>query len=377
MNISPGEIFIMANKIGQDKPMRYKTNWPEAKERLTALWEGRVLDRPCISIRAPNGVKVECPPPVSGEQKWLDPDYFIRSLRAEFATTYYGGEEIPSKLIMAGWAANTYGAIPHFPMDTIWLEPVAVDWDSPPSLELDWNSPWLRKIEALHQAALMEAGRDAFLVGQMCLMPASDMLAFVIGTENVLLAMAEHPEWTRQALDKLTRNWIALIRHFERRAAATHEFWYGIPGWMPFWAPEPFVSTQSDISCMISPGMFAEFVLPELEMVGREFKHVWYHLDGQSAWQHLDRLLALPYLKVLQFTPMSGTAPNGPDYLDFYRRAQAAGKILHLNLPAANIEPLVKALDPARLLLETWCASVRDAEELLAAAGRWMKKPRM
>lgn len=353
--------------------MLYKTDWPEARERWTALWEGRYLKRPCITVMAPNGVKRPYPQPETGEQKWLDPEFFVRSAHAEFETTYYGGEAFPSRLIMAGWVMNTYGATPHFPMDTIWYEPIAVDWDSPPSFPVDWESPWLKKVTALYDAALQAAGYDDFPVGSMCAMPANDMLAFIIGTEPVLQGMAEHPDWISQAIGQLTVNWVDLLQYFRRRAQKTHAFWYGNSGWMPFWAPEQYAATQSDISCMISPAMYDQFVLPELDTLGREFKHVWYHLDGQSAWQHLDRLCSLPYIKVIQFTPMSGTAPNGPAYLDLYRRIQSAGKIVHVQLPAENVAPLVKALDPALMCLDTYCANVEAANALLASACRWTK----
>ncbi|MBU4200756.1 MAG: hypothetical protein L6455_12455 [Kiritimatiellae bacterium] len=35
--------------------MKYKPNWPETKERLTALWHHKPMDRPCIAVMVPNG----------------------------------------------------------------------------------------------------------------------------------------------------------------------------------------------------------------------------------------------------------------------------------------------------------------------------------
>ncbi len=353
--------------------MKYKSNWPETAERWTALWEGRRVDRPCLTVTAPNGVQGVWPRPRSGEELWLDPEFCLRTLREAFRCTYYAGESFPSRFLQACWVLNTYGATPHFPMDTIWFEPRPVDWDAPPSFPIEWDSPWFRKVAALYDAVLDEAGYDDFLAGRMGSMPAGDMLTFVIGPEQVLLGMAEHPDWIAAAIGQLAANWVAFKRHFERRARPRHAFWYGNAGWMPFWAPEPFVSIQSDLSCMISPEMFERFVLPELDLAGREFRHVWYHLDGQSAFQHLDRLLALPYLKVMQFVPMAGTPPNGPAYLDLYRRIQAAGKIVHIGVPKENVEPLARALDPARLCLDVTCENVQEADDLLASARRWTR----
>lgn len=33
--------------------MRYKDDWPEARQRLCALWAGEMLDRPCMAVMAP------------------------------------------------------------------------------------------------------------------------------------------------------------------------------------------------------------------------------------------------------------------------------------------------------------------------------------
>ena len=220
-------------------------------------------------------------------------------------------------------------------------------------------------------ALLKAAGKDNFMIGGGGGMPPTDMLAFVIGTEQVLLGMAEHPGWIKAAIGQMTANWVALEKKFQERAQKTHAFWYGNAGWMPFWAPESFVATQSDISCMISPAMFEKFIIPELDSIGRECGNVWYHLDGQSAFQHLPRLLSLPYMKVIQFVPMAGTPLNGPAYLDLYRQIQAADKIVHIGVPKENIEPLVRELNPGRLMIDTACRSAEEAGELLAAARRW------
>ena len=53
--------------------MKYKPDWPEAQERLAALWEGRCIERLCIAVTEPNGRKLKYPKPISDEQKWLDP----------------------------------------------------------------------------------------------------------------------------------------------------------------------------------------------------------------------------------------------------------------------------------------------------------------
>jgi hypothetical protein len=351
--------------------MRYKPDWPEARERLTALWHGDALRRPCVAVTAPNGAAVPAPPPPEDpEARWLDPDYLVGTAVARLRNTWWGGEALPSFLIHGGWVVSL-GGRPRFSPATIWFEPAAVDFEAPPPFGYDPADPWVRKYRTAYAALLRAAGRDEFLVGRPCLLPANDLIALHLGAERFLLALKDHPDWIENAIREGAGQMDRARRDLEAMARATHDWWYGIAGWMPFWAPEPFLSTQSDVSCMLSPGDFDRFGLPELEFYGRSCGPLWYHLDGADARQHLGRLLSLPYLRVLQYTPAPNEPPNGPAHLPFYRRVQQAGKILHLDLPAAHVEALVRQLDPARLMLQTRCPTVAEGERLLAQAERW------
>ncbi|OPZ86089.1 MAG: hypothetical protein BWY76_01107 [bacterium ADurb.Bin429] len=188
-----------------------------------------------------------------------------------------------------------------------------------------------------------------------------------------MFALIERPEWVREAIIAMARERVTLFNHFYDLAAPVHAFPYGNAQWMAFWAPERYIATQSDVSCMLSPAMFDEFILPELDIYGESFGAMWYHLDGSRAFQHLPTLLSRPYMRVMQFVPEPDVPPNGPDWLDLYRRIQHAGIIVHIQVAPANVEPLVKALDPTLLCLDTQCGSVDEAEMLLADAVRWMR----
>ncbi len=353
--------------------MRYKLDWPAAASRLSAMWEGRHAGRPCIAVTAPQASAVPWPaPPASYEARWLDAEWVVAELRAALAAAYWGGEAIPSYLLMAGWVLG-YGATPQFEAHTIWHTPITVDYATPPNFAFDQTDPWVQRYATLFTGVAAEAGADGFHVGQPLLLPGNDLLAAILGTEEMLCACAEYPEWVHAAILQIARGQVAALRHF---AAITQAYgnthWYGSAGWMPFWAPEPVLCTQSDVSCMLSPAMYEQFVLPELELYGREIGALWYHLDGGDARQHLPRLCSLPYLRVIQYTPTPSEPPNGPEHLDFYRAIQAAGKIVHIDVPIEHVEPLVRALDPSLLYLLTSAASPADAEALLVAAEGWV-----
>jgi hypothetical protein len=266
-----------------------------------------------------------------------------------------------------------FGCPVEFRQESIWVGPMKVDFERPPDFRLDVSDPMFRRHEKLYMAMADAAGKDDFLVGQPCALPACDLLSAMLGGEEYLLALVDHASWIEQATMQLAEGRAQAFEYFRDRLAGRHDFWYGLAGWMPFWAPEPFHGTQSDVSCMMSPEMFDRFVLPELELLGRRFGAMWYHLDGGDASQHLPRLLSLPYMRVIQYNPAPFEPQNGPELLPIYRQIQAAGKIVHLALPVENVEPLVRSLDPRLTMLHVWCDTPASGRKLLEDMRGWTR----
>ena len=111
--------------------------------------------------------------------------------------------------------------------------------------------------------------------------------------------MRYKPDWPEATLTGAKDQLVARQQLQAVMRRRGHEYWYGTAGWMPFWAPQPYGITQSDVSCMLSGEMFDRFIVPELDVYGQEHGALWYHLDGGDARQHLRRLLSLPYLRVV------------------------------------------------------------------------------
>jgi len=354
--------------------MKYKPDWDDARERLTALWKGEVRDRPCIAVTAPSG-KPATPPsaPSDPRNKWLDPGWVLADITARLESTWWGGEAVPSYLLLGGWVL-CLGGTPRFDMRTIWFETRETDFARPSPFRYRDGDPWVEAHERLYRAVADLAGKDDFQVGRPCALPANDLLSMQMGTEAFLLGLLDHPDWMREAIATGAREQLDVRLRLRDLIRERHDLWYGNGGWMPFWTPEPYLGTQSDVSCMLSPEMFERFVLPEIDIYGSAYGALWYHLDGGDARQHLPRLLSLPYLRVMQYVPAPGEPPNGPGHLDLYREIQKAGRIVHMQVPKENVEPLVRELDPALLMLQTRCASVGEGEALLEAAKRWMQR---
>lgn len=349
--------------------MEFKSDWPEAAQRLSDLWNGRPLDRPCIAVTAPydRGFMPKDPArEYTPEEKWLAPDIVLHYLRSRMQGTWWGGEAIPAHLLMSGWILSAGGS-PHFSWNTIWFDTRPVDFSKPSPFVMTPGDPWVEKHNRLYLATLEAAAPDRFMLGQPVTLPATDLLSMHMGTENFLMALLDEPEWMQKAISEANRQIHQECHKLASLAKAKTPYWYGMAGWMTFWAPEPYFATQCDVSCMMSPETYNDFVLPELEFMHQQYGPLWYHLDGGDAKQHLPTLLSLPYLRVIQYTPAPNEPVNGPGHLEMYRAIQAAGKIVHIDVPVQNVEPLVRKLDTQFLMLNTHCGSIQEGESLLAS----------
>jgi len=357
--------------------MKYKPDWHQAAERLTALWNHQPLDRPCVSIRAWQAVADLMPvkTPVDLEAYWLDPDYRVPAAINSIKQTWWGGEALPGVLLLANWL-NCLGGTPCFDANTIWFETVAVDFTKPSPFRHDPQNIWTKKYQKLFLALAREAGADDFCVSYGAGLPVNDLLSMLMGTEQFLMALIDEPDWMERAILDGARDNIALKKaHGEMIRSAGHQM-RGITGWMPFWAPEPFHVFQSDVSCMLSPELFERFVIPELLLVAQANGPIWYHLDGGDARHHLPRLLSLPEVRVVQYTPAPCEPPNGIAHLEMYQQIQKAGKIVHIAVAQRDIQPLAEILDPSLLMLHTDCANSAEGEQLLSQMVRWTNKRR-
>jgi hypothetical protein len=123
---------------------------------------------------------------------------------------------------------------------------------------------------------------------------------------------------------------------------------------------------------MISEAMFQEFFLPGIAEECRFYTNSLYHLDGPGALRHLDALLSIPELNAIQWVYGAGNG-RATDWLDVYRRCQAAGKGIQLSfLHVDEVDVVVANLRPEGV----WCSVVvrnrSEAEAILRKFEKWV-----
>ncbi len=353
--------------------LRYKPDWDEARAAWTSWWQHRGF---ALCVTAPKDVPWETlpKPDPSGktlEFMWWDPGYWTQSGSYHLARGFYGGAAFP---IMPTWISGPVclgamlgGESAHIVNGSVWLHPVITDPDTCPPLRLDRNGVWWRR----HCATLTEAVRCAAgrsVASYPDIEGAADALSGLRG-QDLLMDFIERPDWVQQklreagaAFHEMYNAWWDLLR----------DPWGGSSiGIFGIWAPGRTAKLQCDMSCMISPDMFKEFVVPTLREACQVLDYAYYHLDGTTALQHLDALLAMEELDAIEWTPQSGLPQGGsPEWYNLYRRIKAAGKSVHaFGVAPAEIEPLIRAVGPEGLCISTSVKTEQEAHAVLRRFG--------
>ena len=351
--------------------MYFKGDWEESQRRWEAWWEHEVIDRVVVAVKAPRDQPLPHEPvPEIGtdwRRMWTDPEYLRLKHEAIFAQTFYGGEALPLWWIKLGPGimATYLGVEPVFAESTVWFDqdPLIADWEEPPPVAVDEGNPWWQLTQELAQTAI-EDGRDRYIVGTTDLGGPLDIVASLRGSSALLMDLIDHPDAVRDYSRRILEVW---HQYYELLDEQIRRVQPGSSAWLGLWCEDTWYPVQCDFSAMISPQMFAEFVLPDLEYQCHRLQRSIYHLDGPGQIPHLDLILAIPELTGIQWVPGDGEAPvDSRKWLPIYHRIQAAGKNLVLNgVRKENIPWLLQELKPEGLYLSLSCETQRKAEEVL------------
>jgi len=351
------------------KPLKYKPDWPRAAKRWTAFWESQPVDRPCLAVRARQPTNL--PPlrtPQSLQDRWLDPDYIADSWLHTLERTYFAGEAVPSgSFLLAGWTPGC-GPKVRFAEATIY-HPVTMSSIHGP---INWHpgpdDPWTMQVAKILDRLLDMSG-GKFIVEYTGQVPVNDLLMLLRGNIDFLVDLADDCDACVRRMKEMLPVWLESFEYLRgivdaRQGGCGHS-------WLGTWDADFYMATQSDMSCMVSAEMFDRYVMTELDLLGQRYERIWYHLDGPEAVRHLPTLLSRPYVRAIQYVAGKGNIPNGPKYVDLYRRVQSAGRCLDLSVPQENMEFLIRHLRPEGLLLRTRVATRDEADELVANAVKW------
>lgn len=352
--------------------MKYVQDWNSSAKRYEAYWNNELVDRCCVAVTAP---KKERPPlpeytPAEALAHWTDGEWLYDNWMAQFDNTYFAGDAFPNlwlNLGPSGHAAYCKDAKyqimqQHNGMNcTAWYSPTIENWETD-FPQFDENSLLYRKTIELAEY-LSERSNGDFIVSMPDISGNMDALAHLRGSEELLMDMIDEPEEVLRAGDELQRIWEKTVHAVYEKVKKNNNGASSI-GWMQIWAPGITAQMQADLSVMLNPEMFNDMCMPELKKQCDFLPYPLYHFDGQEQRRHLDSLLSLEKLRVIQWTSVVGQ-PSPIEYLPELQRIQKAGKGLYFMLKPDEVRPIMEGLSSKGLHFAVNASTPEEADDIV------------
>jgi hypothetical protein len=354
--------------------LHYKPDFEQTKVRWKAYWEGEVLGRPPVwaEVRKPGAPRADL-----SRRYWHavhdDIETNLAQMDLALSGTEYLGEAIPHMAPDFGpdQFAAFFGSDFEFSdgsPDTDWVRQVIDDWDAFLPLRMDPNGGWWQGILAYSRRIAAHA-EGRYLVGVADLHSNMDTLLALRGSERLCMDFYDHPRQVEEAMRQVRAFYQPVYRALSEAGAMGGE--RGSVGWAPFWCDGDFATIQCDFLALLGPEISRKYVIPALEEEAGFLDRCVYHLDGPGCLPHLDDILAIKDIDVIQWVPGAGKPPMH-EWMEVLRRCQAAGKGLQLYdiHDLATVQKLARELEPRGLLYHIDVASRDEAFRII----EWLEK---
>lgn len=342
-------------------------------KRLEQLWGNRNEDRCCISVTAPldplHPYVQEIPKDPDGLYHWYnDGEWILKRNLERIEKTYFGGDALPTIFPYFGTGGHAKYIAPEsafeYAPDTIWIHSVIEDLnDYDYSFNAAENPVFQRELNIMKY--LVSESRDRYFVTPNDNCGSYDALAQLRGNEELLIDFLEEPEAVKTA----GRRMVQILRESgDMIFDVIRDNCMGgsIHGWMNTFCPGKHLQLQCDLSVMLSNEMFEEFIKEELETTSRWLDRAIYHMDGQEQLRHLDTVLSIPTIHMIQWVQVDGQPP-ATHFIPELRKIQQAGKGIVLALSKRDVKEIASNLAPGGLILLVGDASSpEEADEIVA-----------
>ena len=265
----------------------------------------------------------------------------LKHLDYQLSGMKYAGDGYPGFLpdFGAGVNAAFAGARHIVRPETVWFEAEFPMQVSQLSLRHHADNAVYRRIVEFYQMADAYFGGSVVL-GMTHLNNGIDIPARFFNGVDFCLAMYDIPE----EIDRLVWENHALFEFYIQDLSALMSSNPGYSCWGDILANEPWMGMQSDFCAMIGPEHFDRFVLPELlACVKKRPKYNFYHLDGREELVHLDKILDIQNLQVVQWVAGDGESADDA-WMWLYKKIRDAGKKIWYMGPEENLDMLADTL---------------------------------
>jgi hypothetical protein len=304
-----------------------ESDWKRIKQDYAAFWKGQ-LDKPLI---AAYGAK----DPSQGAGSFYTPytpemsaEQIVAKAQQSLDNTLYYGDAFP--VFWPNFGPGLTSAMVgicglHYSASSIWFEPKQMKRLEEIKINADLKNEWFVKIREVTRLAVKTLGSRA-QVAFTDLGGNLDLLSACRTPNNLLMDLIDCPDEVKRVLWEFHEAWWIYYREL---AAIIEQQNLGFCPWALTWAPRRTYILQCDFASMISPDMFGEFVVPDVQKTCQQLDYAFFHLDGPGMTPHLEHLLAVKELQGIQWQPGAG-ASSGDTWVELVSKLLEAGKLVQL-----------------------------------------------
>ncbi len=217
--------------------------------------------------------------------------------------------------------------------------------------------PWAAKaVEFLDRLAAASGGR--YPLATTLMRGVSDLLAALYGSPEFLFRLMDQPRRMERAAERIAELWLGFARAqlqvIPQFHGGTGSFYYSM------WLPGKGVWLQEDAAALMSPELFARFVLPSIERIAACFQTTVIHLHP-STYIPVDHLAGSSVSAIELHIDLGG--PSAEDLAPFYGAVLERKPLLIWgDLSPADLAFIRRALPPEGLALLPVVRSRQEAE---------------
>ena len=354
-------------------PIEDIDDWEQRLARQDAFWDCAILDRPVVVMQWPKP-DPPCPwptpkPYATERDRWMDTERVVEEAVASVRNTAFGGDALPLAWPNLGpeLFSAFFGQEMEYTADTSWAIPIVEDWSRIDHIRFSEDNVYWKKLLEMTDA-LLEAGSGLYYTGISDIHPGGDAIAAFRDPIDLNTDLLLTPEPIRELLRYVNETYFYVYDFYHEKLAAAGQ---AISSWPGIVSSRKWYVPSNDFSCMLSTEMFVEFFLPGIVEECRHIEASIYHLDGPAALRHLDCLLEIPALNAIQWVYGAGNG-RATDWLEVFRRCQAAGKGIQLHLERDELDTVIEHLAPEGVWMSVAVQSQDEAASVLSRVRRWV-----
>jgi len=258
------------------------------------------------------------------------------------------------------WMEAMLGCKVYGSKDSMWTEPFVKDIEKLDRITLQEENPWHNKfIEFTELLSHISEGR--FPVGQPILRGVSDMLGALVGQGEMPFYFYDEPERMKEICRRLNNAFLQVVK---KQQDSVPRFYGGYSiGLYSLWCPSKCIWFQEDLTSLLSPQIYREFILECNEQACNEYEYSLIHLHPASFYL-LDDLLGIKSLKVIQINKDVG-GPSVKEMITVFRKVLEKKRLcIWGNLDERDIYEIKKNLPFNGLYLYVLAQTVEEANML-------------